>query len=107
MEQFPLSIEDNKDLFDKKNVYFNSTSTTAETALDIAVSVSTAVSTITAGVGTPTKMLHWRQSAWNTILHNPVGRSVHIFERDTLEPWHNVFSLIKQEILKLNKNWNS
>ena len=69
-------------------------------ALDIAVSVSTAVSTITAGVGTSTKMLHWRQSAWNNILFTPPGPPVDVFERNTWEPWDNVFQSIAKDIAK-------
>jgi replicative DNA helicase len=34
-EEYMHAIEDNKDLFDKKNVYFNSTSTTAETVYTV------------------------------------------------------------------------
>ena len=67
-------------------------------ALDIVVSVSTAVSTIAAGVGTPTKMLHWRQSAWNNILFTPPGPSVDVFERNTWEPWDDVFQSVAKEI---------
>ena len=67
-------------------------------ALDIAVSVSTAVSTIAAGVGTPTKMLHWRQSSWNNILLTPPGPFVDVFERNTWEPWDNVFHSVAKDI---------
>ena len=67
-------------------------------ALDIVVSVSTAVSTIAAGVGTPTKMLHWRQSAWNNILFTPPGPSVDVFERNTWEPWDYVFHSVAKDI---------
>ena len=52
---------------------------------------------ISGGVGTATKLANWRQSSWNNILHNPVGPSIDIYERDTLEPWDNVFKLIAQE----------
>ena len=67
-------------------------------ALDIVVSVSTAVSTLAAGVGTPTKMLHWRQSAWNNILFTPPGPSVDVFERNTWEPWDYVFHSVAKDI---------
>ena len=67
-------------------------------ALDIVVSVSTAVSTLAAGVGTPTKMLHWRQSAWNNILFTPPGPSVDVFERNTWEPWDTVFQSVAKDI---------
>ena len=53
-----------------------------------------------AGVGTVTKIANWRQSIWNNILNNPVGPSVDMFERDTLEPWDNVFKSIKKSIIK-------
>ncbi len=32
---------------------------------------------------------------------NPIGPLVDIFERDTWEPWENVFKLIEEDILKL------
>ena len=67
-------------------------------ALDIVVSVSTAVSTISAGVGTPTKLLHWRQSYWNNILFTPPGPSVDVFERNTWEPWDEIFRSIAKDI---------
>ena len=77
------------------------------TAIDIVICNHGTVPLISGGVGTTTKLANWRQSAWNTILHNPVGPSIDIFERDTLEPWENVFRLLKHEILILNKNWSS
>jgi hypothetical protein len=67
-------------------------------ALDIAVSVSTAVSAIAAGVGTPTKLAAWRQSSWNNILFAPRGPTVDVFERNTWEPWDNVFQSIAEDI---------
>jgi tetratricopeptide (TPR) repeat protein len=67
-------------------------------ALDIVVSVSTAVSAIAAGVGTPTKLAAWRQSPWNNILLAPRGPSVEAFERNTWEPWDEVFKNIAKEI---------
>jgi len=67
-------------------------------ALDIAISVSTAVSTITAGVGTPTKMLHWKQSSWNSILYTPPGPLVDVFERNTWETWERVFQSVARDI---------
>jgi tetratricopeptide (TPR) repeat protein len=67
-------------------------------ALDIAISVSTAVAAITAGVGTPTKLIAWRQSAWSNILHAPRGPSVDVFERNTLEPWDTVFQSIANNV---------
>ena len=69
-------------------------------ALDIVVSVSTAVSAIAAGVGTPTKLAAWRQSSWNNILLAPRGPSVEAFERNTWEPWDEVFQTIAKNIAK-------
>ena len=51
--------------------------------IDVCISVSTVVAAIAAGVGTPTKMLHWRQKPWNNILLNTKGPSVDVFERNT------------------------
>ena len=76
------------------------------TALDMVVSNHGTLPLISGGVGAPTKLANWRQSPWNTILNNPVGPSIHIFERDTWEPWDNIFKLIKEDITKLNKNWS-
>ena len=72
-------------------------------ALNMVVSTKTTVPLISAGVGTSTKLANWRQSAWNNILLNPVSPSIDIFERDTWEPWDNVFNLIAKDILKLTK----
>ena len=69
-------------------------------ALDIAVSVSTAVSAIAAGVGTPTKLVAWHQSSWNNLLLAPRGPSVDTFERNTWEPWDEVFNAIAKDIGK-------
>ena len=75
-------------------------------ALDIVVSNKTTVPLISAGVGTSTKLANWRQSFWSNILHDPVGPSVDIVERDTWEPWENAFNSIADDILKLSKNWS-
>ena len=72
------------------------------TAIDMVVSNKTTTPLISVAVGTVTKLANWRQSSWNNILNNPVGPSVDIFERDTLEPWDKVFKLIKEDITKLN-----
>ena len=76
-------------------------------ALDLVVSNKTSVPLISAGVGTPTKLANWRQSSWNNPLLNPRGSSVDIYERDTWDSWENVFQLIKEDILKQNKNWSN
>ena len=72
-------------------------------ALDMVVSTKTTVPLISAGVGTITKLANWRQSSWNNDLLNPRGPLVQIYERNTWEPWNNVFQLIAEDILKLKK----
>ena len=73
-------------------------------AIDMVATNHGTVPLISAAVGTPTKLANWKQSPWNTILNNPVGPSVDIFERNTPEPWDNVFRLIKNEIVKQKNN---
>ena len=73
------------------------------TALDMVVSTKTTVPLISAAVGTSTKLANWKQSPWNNILLNPVGPSVDIFERNTWEPWDNVFCLIAEDINTYHK----
>ena len=75
-------------------------------ALDMVVSDHGTAPLISGAVGTPTKLASWKQSSWNTILNNPVGPSIDIFERNTWETWDNVLKLIKEDILKLNQNWS-
>ena len=60
-------------------------------ALDCVVSIRNAVPTISAGVGTLTKIVSWRQSSWNNILYNPVGPYVNIYQRDIWETWDRIF----------------
>ena len=72
-------------------------------ALDMVVSTKTTVPLISAGVGTLTKLANWRQSSWNNDLLNPRGPLVQIYERNTWEPWNNVFQLIAEDILKFKK----
>ena len=55
-------------------------------ALDIVVSTQSTVPSISAGVGTSTKLAIWRPSSINNILYKPVGPFVDKFERDTFEP---------------------
>ena len=69
-------------------------------AIDMVICNHGTVPLISGGVGTVTKLANWRQSSWNNILHNPVGPSIDIFERDTLEPWEDVFKLIVQDVSK-------
>ncbi len=60
-------------------------------ALDLVISVSTTVAAITAGVGTETWLLSWKESVWNNILHAPRGPKVVNFERSTVETWESTF----------------
>ena len=69
-------------------------------ALDVVVSIKNTIPLISAGVGTLTKLANWRQSPWNNNLLNPLGPSVEIFQRNTWEPWENIFSLIAEEVKK-------
>ena len=74
-------------------------------AVDMVVSTKITVPFISAGVGTPTKLINWRQSSWNNILLNPKGPILDIFERNTFETWGNVFKLVSKNLTKnLNKN---
>ncbi|MDB9772726.1 tetratricopeptide repeat protein [Alphaproteobacteria bacterium] len=72
-------------------------------ALDMVVSTKTTIPLISVGVGKLTKLANWRQSPWNNSLLNPIGSLVDIFERDTWEPWDNVFRLIAKDISKLKE----
>ena len=76
-------------------------------ALDLAISVSTAVSAITAGVGTATWLITWYQSPWNNILHAPRGPSVTIFGRNTGETWENAFELMAERIESFILNYST
>ena len=70
-------------------------------ALDVVVSTKITVPLISAGVGTLTKLANWKQSSWNNSLMNPVGPSVDIFEKNTLEPWGSLFHEIAYDIEEL------
>ena len=70
-------------------------------ALDIVISIKNTVPFLSAGVGTLTKLATWRQSDLSNILLNPAGPLVNIFEKNTLEPWDNVFSLIAADLVDL------
>lgn len=75
-------------------------------ALDCVVSPKITVPLIAAAVGTQTKLATWRQSPWNNLLLNPVSGYVDIFERDTWEPWTDVFHSISSDITELRSNGN-
>tara|TARA_Y100000022_G_scaffold194870_1_gene199813 strand:- start:77 stop:1588 length:1512 start_codon:yes stop_codon:yes gene_type:complete len=73
-------------------------------ALDMVVSTQSVVASISAGVGTITKIANWKASSNNNILYKPVGPFVDKFERDTLEPWDKVFNLIANDIINYYRN---
>lgn len=75
-------------------------------ALDMVISTQTSVPIISGGVGTPTKVLNYRQSSCNNILLSPSGPSVNVFERNLWEPWDNVFNLIAEDVFNLKNNTN-
>ena len=66
-------------------------------ALDMNITTKVTPMIFSSAVGTPTKIANLRQSIFNTILNNPVGPSVDIYNRNTWEPWDNVFRLIKKD----------
>ena len=63
-------------------------------ALDIVVSTTSAVPRIAAGVGTHTKFACWKQSPWNNVLCQLRGPKVEQFDRNTWDPWENIFEAI-------------
>ena len=71
-------------------------------ALDCVVSISNAVPTISAGVGTPTKYAVPAIYDWDNIIGNPVGPTVDIFKRNRHSRWSNVFELIAEDIASCN-----
>ena len=91
--------------FDELDQFNNVDDTTALcAALDMVVSNHGTAPLISGAVGTPTKLANWKQSGWNTILHDPVGPSIDKFERNTWETWDNVFRLIEKDIFKQINN---
>jgi len=91
--------------FDDLDQFNNVDDTTALcAALDMLVSNHGTAPLISGGVGTLTKLANWKQSSWNTILNNPVGPLIDIFERNTWETWDNVFRLIEKDIFKQINN---
>ena len=73
-------------------------------ALDMVVSTKVTPPFISSAVGTSTKFANWKQSSYNIILNNPVTSSFEMYDRNTWEPWDDVFNLIAEDILKSNKN---
>ena len=88
--------------FDDLNQYDNIDDMAALcAALDIVISTKVTPPFISSAVGTSTKIANWRQSTYNTVLTNPVSASVDMYNKDTWEPWDNVFRLIAEDISKL------
>ncbi len=94
-DEFGVTIHNFDDL-DQYDDIDNVAALTA--ALDMVVSTKATPPMISAGVGTPTKIANWKQSAWNTILNNPVGPSIDMVNRNTWETWDTVFNLIREDI---------
>ena len=69
-------------------------------AMDIIVTTHNVLVMIASGVGAATKFASWKQSPWSNVFLSPQGSSVDLFQRDTWEPWDNVFSLIAEDIVK-------
>ena len=63
-------------------------------ALDHVVSTTSAIPYISAGVGTSTMLASWKQSSWSSQPFYPSGPCVRKFDRNTWEPWNNVFNQI-------------
>ena len=70
-------------------------------ALDVVVSTKVTPPFISSGVGTPTKIANWKQSAYNNVLNNPVTSSFEMYDRNIWETWDNVFKSIVEDIVKL------
>ena len=86
--------------FDDLDHYDNLDDVTAlSAALDIVVSTHNVVIMIAPWVGTPTKFASWRQSPYNNVLLAPRGPSLDTFERNTWEPWENIFRSIAKDII--------
>ena len=75
--------------------------TALSAALDFVVSTKITPPILSSAVGTDTKIANWKQSNFNNILLNPASSSVDIINRNTWEPWDNVFNLIAKEIFKI------
>ena len=65
-------------------------------ALDSVVSTTSAVPRISAGVGTTTKFLCWRQSPWNNVLSSPLGPRIEQFDRNTWERWSRIITKVSR-----------
>ncbi len=70
-------------------------------ALDVVISVSTAVAPIAAAVGTTTWLLCWQQSPWNNFLLKARGPDVTDYERKTGDGWEPLFETMTERLQKL------
>jgi hypothetical protein len=98
-----LSVKDNFGVnvnnFDELDHYNNLDDVAALCqALDTCISVSTAVAAIAAGVGTPTKLLSWKQSPWNNLLLAPCGPCVDTYQRNSWETWDLCFNKLTRDL---------
>ncbi len=99
-QQFGITIHD----FDDLDLYDDLDDVAAFCqALDVAISVSTAVAPIAAGVGTKTWLLAWQQSPWNNFLLKARGPEVISMERATDETWHNSFETMTRLLAPLTQ----
>ena len=53
---------------------------------------------IAAGVGTPTKLLSWKQSPWNNLLLAPCGPFVDTYQRNSWETWDLSFEKLARDL---------
>jgi hypothetical protein len=67
-------------------------------ALDMSISIATAVATITAGVGTTTIIPTWRQSSWNNLLLNSRGPDLEMLYRNSWENWDKTFNKVAEKV---------
>ncbi len=67
-------------------------------ALDVVISVNTAAAAISAGVGTATWILIWKQSSWNNILFSPRVAKVELFSRNSWEPWDEAILAVAERL---------
>ena len=67
-------------------------------ALDMSISVATAVATITAAVGAKTIIPTWRQSSWNNLLFNSRGPDLEMLYRNSWENWDKTFNKVAEKV---------
>ena len=85
--------------FDDLNLYDDLDDVAAlSKALDVNITVETAGAAISAGVGTPTWVITWHQSSFNTFYGGSRGPSVTRFGRNTGETWDAVFETMAERL---------